>query len=219
MSELFRRDPTVWCALAGGAIIAFAILCSSMASAQQPRRTLVITNVRIFDGSSVVPSGTVIVEGDKIQAVGPDVTVPDGAEVIDGTGHTLLPALIDAHTHAFGPALTQALMFGVTTELDMFTDYHLAAHMRQEQAEGKAVDRADLFSAGTLVTAPGGHGTEYGLTIPTITGPDEAQAFVDARLNEGSDYIKIIYDDGKTYGLHRPTISTETMTAVVTAAH
>src|SRR5205085_6768680 len=142
-----------------------------------PSRALVIKNVRIFDGSSVIPTGTVIIEGGKIKSVGKDVAVPDGAEVTDGTGHTLLPGLIDSHTHAYGPALKQALMFGVTTELDMFTDYRMAAQMRKEQAEGKAADRADLFSAGTLVTAPGGHGTEYGIKIPTITGPDEAQAF------------------------------------------
>ena len=219
MPEIFRRYLVVCSALASCAVIAFSTLCSSSASAQQPSRALVIKNVRIFDGSRVIPTGTVVVEGGKIKSVGKDVAVPDGAEVIDGTGHTLLPGLIDSHTHAYGAALQQALMFGVTTELDMFTDYHMAAQLRKEQVEGKAAERADLFSAGTLVTAPGGHGTEYGIKIPTITGPDEAQAFVDARLNEGSDYIKIIYDDGKTYGLNWPTISKETMSAVVAAAH
>src|SRR5262249_29040223 len=109
--------------------------------------------------------------------------------------------------------------FGVTTELDMFTDYHMAAAIRKQQAEGTAQATADLLSAGTLVTAPRGHGTEYGIPIPTISAPEEAQAFVDARVAEGSDYIKIIYDDGKSYGMSIPTISKETMAAVARAAH
>src|SRR5262249_40200650 len=85
--------------------------------------------------------------------------------------------------------------------------------------EGKATDRADLFSAGTVVTAPGGHGTEYSQKIPTIASPSEAQAFVDARISEGSDYIKIIYEDGKAFGRTIPTISKETMAAVIASAH
>ncbi len=90
---------------------------------------------------------------------------------------------------------------------------------RRNRAKEKIWILADLRSAGTLVTAPKGHGTEYGMAIPTISSPGEAQAFVDARIAEGSDYIKIVYDDGKTYGLNIPTISKETMAAVIAAAH
>ena len=139
--------------------------------------------------------------------------------MIDGTGETLLPGFIDAHAHAFGDGLREALIFGVTTELDMFTDQKLAAEIKQDQREGRDVELADLRSAGTLATAPGGHGTEYGLRIPTLTSPDEAQAFVDARIQEGSDYIKIVYDDGKLYGRNIPTLDKPTMRALVAAAH
>jgi len=138
---------------------------------------------------------------------------------IDGTGKTLLPGLIDAHTHTYGDALKDALAFGVTTELDMFTDYRYAEQIKKDQAQGRELDLADLRSAGTLVTAPHGHGTEYGMSIPTISSPEEAQDFVDSRIAEGSDYIKIIYDDGRTSGLNLPTISRETMAAVAAAAH
>src|SRR5262249_13820441 len=144
---------------------------------------------------------------------------PAGATIVDGTGKTLLPGLIDAHTHAWGDALERALAFGVTTELDMFTDTEFAARMRREQAEGDASARADLFSAGTLATAPGGHGTEFGFRIPTLTGPAEAAAFVDARVAEGSDYIKIVKDDGSSYGLTFPTLDAPTIAALAAAAH
>src|SRR5215813_1581715 len=219
MSKLLRLSMALRFTLAGVAVVAIAPLCLSFIPARQSGRPIVINNVRIFDGSTVIPTGAVIIEGGKIKSVGKTVAPPDGAEIIDGTGHTLLPGLIDSHTHAFGAALKQAVMFGVTTELDMFSDHQMAAQMRKEQAEGKATDRADLFSAGTLVTAPGGHGTEYGMKIPTITAPGEAQAFVDARNDEGSDYIKIVYDDGKSYGLNNPTVSKETMAAVIASAH
>jgi imidazolonepropionase-like amidohydrolase len=133
---------------------------------------------------------------------------------------TLLPGLIDAHTHVFGDALEEALVFGVTTELDMFTEPRLAASLRAEQRQpGGAAGRADLFSAGVLATAPGGHGTEYGVPIPTLTRADSAQAWVDARVEEGSDYIKIVYDDGALFGLDWPTLDYATMEAVVDAAH
>jgi imidazolonepropionase-like amidohydrolase len=219
MLKLLRRSTAMRFLLAGATIVAGSQLCLSFISARQSGRGVVIKNVRIFDGATVIPTGAVIIEGGKIKSVGKTVAAPDGAEIIDGTGHTLLPGLIDSHTHVYGAALKQAVMFGVTTELDMFSDHRAAAQMRKEQSEGKAADRADLFSAGTLVTAPGGHGTEYALKIPTITDPSEAQAFVDARIDEGSDYIKIVYDDGKLYGLNFPTVSKETMSAVVASAH
>src|SRR6185436_19013664 len=162
---------------------------------------------------------SVLVAGGTISQVGPDLATPPGADVIAGDGRTLLPGLIDSHTHAFGNALERALVFGVTTEMDMFTDARFAADMRAAQrAPGGAPARADLWSAGTLVTAPGGHGTEYGMAIPTIAAAADAQAFVDGRIAEGSDYIKIVYDDGSAYGLQIPTISRDVLAAVVAAA-
>lgn len=181
---------------------------------------LVFANVRLFDGETVITATNVVVEDGLITAVGMDVELPTDAQVIDGAGKTLLPGLIDAHTHVFSPdALRQALVFGVTTELDMFMDYQLAAQLRQDQAETGAVDRADLFSAGTLATAPSGHGTQFGLTIPTLTRPDEAEAFVEERIAEGSDYIKIILEDGQEIELDLPTLDQATVTALVEAAH
>ena len=182
-------------------------------------QTTVFHQVRIFDGARVLPADTVVVHESTIMAVGSNLTLPTGATVIDGAGQTLLPGLIDAHTHIFGAALQQALIFGVTTELDMLTDWHLAQRLKEQQAAGEGAEMADLRSAGTAVTAPGGHGTEFGLSLPTINGPDEAQGFVDARIAEGSDYIKIMYEDGTSTGRSFNNISKATLAAVVEAAH
>src|SRR3954453_15095215 len=99
---------------------ALALAGSFAAAAQDAPRPIVITNVRIFDGTRVIPKGTVVFQGREIKAVGEKVAIPQNAEVIDGTGQTVLPGFIDSHTHAWGEALERALVFGVTTELDMF---------------------------------------------------------------------------------------------------
>jgi hypothetical protein len=111
--------------------------------------------------------------------------------LFDGTGQTLVPGLIDAHTHAWNEdQLRAALVFGVTTELDMMAQPSAMKALKQ-YAQGH-MDVADVRSAGAAATAPGGHGTEYGFKVPTLSAPAEAQRFVDARIAEGSDYIKII---------------------------
>ena len=187
--------------------------------AQQAPPATLIRDARVFDGTRALEHHDVLVENGRIARVGRGLRAPAGAAVIDGSGRTLLPGLIDAHTHTFGEALREAVIFGVTTHLDMFTDVRLARAMREEQARGAAGGRADLFSAGTLVTAPRGHGTQFGIPIPTITTPDSAQAFVDARIAEGSDWIKIVYEDGRSLGMTIPTISRATLRAVIDAAH
>src|SRR5450432_291054 len=184
------------------------------------KQAMAICDVNIFDGFRLLPRKTVLIRDGIISAIGENLAIPVDAQVIDGTGQTLLPGLIDAHTHVFfASSLRQALMFGVTTELDMFMDYRIARGIKQRQATDQQLDMADLRSAGTLATARRGHGTEYGMSIPTICEPEDAQAFVDARIAEGSDYIKIIYDNRQAYGMNIPTISKVTMSALVAAAH
>jgi amidohydrolase family protein len=197
-------------------LIALVLLCSNLALAAPPRR-LLIAHGRIFDGTTV-RNADVLVEDGIIRKVGSGFSA-DGASVVDARGKTLLPGLIDAHTHAYtDDALKQALVFGVTTELEMFGDPAQNRALRAREKAGDATGQADLRSAGTLATAPGGHGTEYGIPIPTLTRPEEAQPFVDARVAEGSDYLKIVVEDGKPFG-NIPTLAMPTVAALVSAAH
>jgi imidazolonepropionase-like amidohydrolase len=176
-----------------------------------------IRNVRVFDGKIIIPFATVVFSNGVITAAGASVNVPDSATVIDGTGKTLLPGLIDAHTHLFPGSLERALRFGVTTELDMFTQVDLARQLRAEQKNG-VTNRADMLSAGTLVTVEHGHGTEY-FKIPVYTPGSDPQAFIDARIAEGSDYIKLIDDDGSAYGVKFNTLTKSDLKALIAAAH
>jgi imidazolonepropionase-like amidohydrolase len=79
-------------------LFAFFIFTVSARAADQ---TIVLKAARLFDGKSnaLVQNGVVIVQGDKIVDVGPDLPVPDGAQVIDLGDATLSPGFVDAHTH------------------------------------------------------------------------------------------------------------------------
>jgi hypothetical protein len=69
-----------------------------------------------------------------------------------------------------------------------------------------------------LATAPGGHGTEYGMQIETLTKPEQAQAWVDARIAEGSHFIKIVMERGGI-GYHFNSLDLDTVKALIKAAH
>ena len=180
--------------------------------------------MRVFDGTSVLNADSVLVRDGVIVETGSDLQVPHDAEIVDGAGGTLLPGLIDAHTHTFEAAeLEQALAFGVSTELDMFCVPQLLGPLRRAAATRE--DVADLRSAGIGATAPEGHPTQLvkmGVypPFPTVADVDEAAGFVADRVGEGSDYLKILLDDGSTVGWDGiPSLRPEIVTSLITAAH
>jgi hypothetical protein len=67
--------------------------------AQQSEKTLIFRNVDVFVGTRMTRRTTLLVRDGLIRGVGGDIAVPSSAQVIDGTGKTLLPGLFDAHTH------------------------------------------------------------------------------------------------------------------------
>ena len=118
---------------------------------------LVFRDARVFDGAQVLPRANVVVRDGQITAVGSQVQAPEGARVIDAQGKTLLPGLVDSHTHVFGPeVLRAALVFGVTTELDMFMSDAVLTDIRKQLAGEKAADIADLRSAAGWASCPRG---------------------------------------------------------------
>lgn len=130
---------------------------------------------------------------------------------------TLLMLIGDAHAHVQSEnGLRNALRFGVTTQLDMFTNVDFMQAHRSQRDQVVRTDLPDLYAAGAPVTSAGGMGTQFAIPFPTISGPQEAPAFVRARLAEGSAFIKILYEPEA--GIVT-TISSETLAAVVRAAH
>lgn len=186
-----------------------------------PAGEFAIADARVFDGERTLERATVHVRDGRIVAVGESLALPAGITTIPGAGRTLLPALIDAHVHSWGSARQDALRFGVGTELDMFTDPAQLPAARREREALDATDRADLWSAGHLATAAGGHGTQFGMPVPTLATPGEAAAWVAARKAEGSDYVKLVREDMHVYGAAHalPTLDRATAKALIDAAH
>ena len=183
-----------------------------------PEGTFAVVGATVFDGETYLPDRDVWVEDGRIRAVGPTLEIPEGVARVDGRGRTLAPGLIDAHVHTFGTTLNDAVRFGVTSVLDQFTDPALAASKRAARETLGRGDEADLFTAGMLATAAGGHGTQFGLAVEPVSGPADAAEWVRARKAEGSDWIKIVYEDGSPY-MDIPSLDPETIGALIAAAH
>ncbi|MBZ4373633.1 amidohydrolase family protein [Corallococcus sp. AS-1-6] len=87
------------------ATVLSGVLGSASARAQAPARSYVLRPARVFDGATAKPhtGWVVVVTGERIAAAGPaqGVKAPEDAEVIDLPGATLLPGLIEGHSHLF----------------------------------------------------------------------------------------------------------------------
>ncbi len=207
--------------LAGGIAVLWTAACLGVTPAQEETAPgpVLFDNVMVFDGETLSGPADVVVRDGKIEAVGPELQCPEGGETVDGAGKTLLPGLIDCHTHSyFAVHLQQAAAFGITTELDMMSMPRAATAFRRQQAEGKANQRADFFSAGAAVTVAKGHGTQFGFPVPVLESAALAPQFVAERVREGSDYIKLIIEDGSGFGGSRPTLDEAMIEAAITAA-
>jgi imidazolonepropionase-like amidohydrolase len=163
-----------------------------------------LTNVRLFDGAALgTPSSIGIRDGVFVAAD----AVSGDAETVDCDGAVLLPGLIDAHVHLLSPADLSALAaHGITTALDM-------ACWPPETMHSFRGHVPDIRSAGIPAIGPGGnHSRMPGMPLEAIlTDPSQAKAFVDRRVTEGSDYIKVVVDGD--------LLSQATVDAVVDAAH
>jgi len=84
-------------------ILMIVSLVTSMCSAQQPAATIVLHAARLLqvDTGTLLKPGEILIEGNRIRAVGSKVDRPAGAKVIDLGSATLMPGLIDAHVHLF----------------------------------------------------------------------------------------------------------------------
>lgn len=184
-----------------------------------PGGDFAIVAATIFDGVAFRLNTDVWVEKGRIRAVGQELELPSDLPRIDGRGRTLTPGLIDSHVHAFGTALHDALRFGVTSVLDQGNEPTAADSKRAARETLAPGDEADFFTAGMLATAAGGHGTQVGMTVEPVGGPTEASSWVQARKAEGSDWIKIVYEDGLAHGPAIPTLDRETIGALIAAAH
>ena len=180
-------------------------------------QSFVVTNARVFDGKMLYTNTDVMVRDGRIVSLG-SPSISEDIPHINAAGETLLPGLIDAHAHTQEVGqLEESLRFGITTVLDMGTFPPYEIPLRE--AAATRADVADFRSAGILATAPGGHGTEFGIEIPTVAGVEAAADFVRQRSQENVDYLKIVMNGVRAARSGMPTLGEDTVRALVNAGH
>jgi imidazolonepropionase-like amidohydrolase len=178
-----------------------------------PGRLTALQASWLFDGTSsaLIPDPVVLIEGSTIRGVCSDGRAPQDAAVVDLSGATLLPGLIDTHVRlafdasadavgalarrqdgqvadAMDRAARAALRGGVTTVRDLGDYRYLSLGLR-----GRA-DLPTILSAGPPITTPAGHCHFLGGTAePTVEG---VRAAVRERAACGVDVIKIMASGG-----------------------
>lgn len=202
------RFPNLFaCLLCYSLLLASSLQAQSDATPAPAANRYFIKQVSVFDGDRFIGVNDVQIVEDQIAELASHLTPQEGSVILDGSGHTLLPGLIDCHTHTYWEAhLQQAAFYGVTTECDMMSMPRAIARFREQRENKVRLPHAELFSAGFAVTVAKGHGTQFGFPVPTLSQASDAEEFVQARIAEGSDYIKIIYDDGSALGLTFQTL-------------
>ena len=167
-------------------------------------QSIVITGVSVIpmDRERLLPDQTVVVRGGRIAAIGPQtsVTIPAGAQRIDGAGKFLIPGLADMHAHLqsdFGyladslaaDELMVMLANGVTTARIMIgRPLHLALR--------DSVNRGRLASPALILGSPQLAGRSF--AEPHFNGhvvgtPEQARAAVKSAKAGGYDFIKITF--------------------------
>ncbi|MEP6492261.1 MAG: amidohydrolase family protein [bacterium] len=163
---------------------------------------LAIVNGNLFDSDRGVmrPRTTVVVQNDRIVAVGPadSVTVPAGATVIDAAGKTIMPGMWDMHGHLQASSQSSSspmqLSFGVTTVRDLGSDKDLAVANRDHAAAGTIPGPRQLLSG--LIDGPGAWA---GPTADLVRTEAEARALV-------AHFDSLGYKQIKLYNLVHPDL-------------
>lgn len=175
---------------------------------------LALRGARLFDGLSAtaVERPTVLVEGGKIVAVQEGGEVPDGAEIVDLGEVSLMPGMVDAHTHLcfdasadpiaalaerddeamlaqMREAAHSALLAGITTVRDLGDRGYGAVRLRGEGGE-----LPTILAAGPPITSAKGHCWFLGGETQGVEG---MRAAVRERAEFGADVIKVMVTGGE----------------------
>lgn len=157
----------------------------------RPAGPVVFRNANLFDSRTGQsrPGTTVVVSGNRIQAVGPDgsVQVPAGAQVIDAAGKALIPGMFDMHVHLGLVDGLFHLASGVTSVRDLANDTTVFPQVAREWNAGTKVGPRVVVMAGFI----DGSGPYTGPTGLRADTPEEGLAHVAWYADHGYTHIKL----------------------------
>jgi imidazolonepropionase-like amidohydrolase len=195
-----------------------------------------LTRGTMIDGTGADPvaDAVVVIDGDRIAAVGgPELTIPDGADVVDVSGKTLMPGMIDAHIHLTGIktaniALAVVEEPHVRTARSVIDAWRLidsgfttireiggmfGIYMKRVVEEGSIVGPR-IVASGLVVSQTAGHGdvhfvprewADRFLIGRIADGVGEVRKAAREQLREGADFLKICTTGGVMSEKDRPT--------------
>lgn len=173
---------------------------------------LAIINAHVVPIESAPYDGAVIVRDGKIEASGPDIVVPAGAEIVDANGQWLLPGFIDAHVHL---GMHPEGEGGASADVNEMTDPIMAAV--------RAIDAVDPFDPGfddalaggitTVNVNPGSGNPVGGLAVAIHTHG----RYIDEMVLRSPSGLKSALGENpkRVYGEKKQTPSTRLGTAMV----
>ena len=151
-----------------------------------------VENVNVFDGNVLLGTQRVVFEGDVILDPNADADI-----VVDGSGCTLLPGLIESHAHLYSQKMQfmdMAVRGGITTFMDMgIRDPENVSAMGLRNMPGKC----QIYSSCGMIFAPGSvMGKAMGYPdYMVLESIDDIPRIVDKEIAFGADYIKVIFED------------------------
>jgi imidazolonepropionase-like amidohydrolase len=201
------------------------MLACTAACAAEPA-TIAVKAAHMVDvrNGTLVDNAVVLISGERITAAGSKLAIPAGAQVIDLGNKTLLPGLIDAHTHITGapedagysliaksvPRMTlqgaknalTTLRAGFTTIRDVGADNYTDIGLRDAINDGD-VPGPRILASGPPLSITGGHcddtmhAPEYKITaLGVADGAEEAMKVTRRNIKFGADVIKICATGG-----------------------
>ncbi len=226
-------------------VLLCAVFCVSAGAAEPSGKIALIGGTVIdLDGGAPLHDAVVLVEGEKIAAIGPadEISVADGMEVIDVTGTWLIPGLMNMHVH-FGfilpgkmeaelanetegeltlrmaHAARETLQAGVTTIRSPGSQWRGDLALKKAISKGHA-SGPRIFGGGEALIITGGHGSEQGVIYND--GPYELMKAARLEISAGASWVKILISGGiATDGgdISKALMTPEEIYAVVDAAH
>lgn len=186
--------------LAGASAAAPFAQAGLKAESDVPRGTLAFTHGRVITmrGEEVIEDGTVLVERNRIVAVGrsAEVALPAGATVIDVRGKTVMPGLVDMHGHidcCWGGAVPQKqptryapLAFGVTTNFDPYSSEITSYELQETNLAGITVASRSIASGMVIY----GRAAKPDLAYVPIANLEDARTIMARKRALGATVIK-----------------------------